>query len=84
MHRLARRPPLRPPRIGDIVKLSGPGGMGRQYEKVHGVGIITSVHKPEHARKLYEVKWLKNIFSNLIIQDELKEELNRKFDESHG
>ena len=60
MHRLARRPPLRPPKIGDIVRLSGPGGMGRQYEKVHGVGIITSVHKPEHASKLYEVKRLKS------------------------
>ncbi len=46
--------------IGDIVKLSGPGGMGRQYTKVHGVGIVTGIHKPEQARKLYEVKWLKS------------------------
>ena len=46
--------------IGDIVKLSGPGGMGRQYTKVHGVGIVTAIHKPEQARKLYEVKWLKS------------------------
>ena len=60
MHRLARRPPLRPPRIGDVVKLSGPGGMGLQYARVHGVGIVTRIRKPEHARKLYEVKWLKS------------------------
>ena len=60
MHRLVRRPPLRPPRIGDIVQLSGPGGMGRQYTRVHGVGIVTQIHKPEHARKLCEVKWLKS------------------------
>ncbi len=60
MHRLARRPPLRPPRNGDIVKLSGPGGMGRQYERGHGVGIVISIHKPEQQRKLYEVKWLKS------------------------
>ena len=60
MHRLARRPPLRPPMIGDIVKLSGPGGMGIQYARVHGVGIVTGIHKPEEQRKLYEVKWLKS------------------------
>ena len=46
--------------IGDIVKLSGPGGMGIQYTRVHGVGIVTQIHKPEQARKLYEVKWLKS------------------------
>ena len=46
--------------IGDIVRLSGPGGMGRQYKRVHGVGIVTSVHKPVQQRKLYEVKWLKS------------------------
>ena len=40
--------------------------------------------RPKVRMKQDEVKWLKNIFSNLIIQDELKEELNRKFDESHG
>jgi len=34
--------------------------MGRQYERVHGVGIVTSIHKPEQQRKLYEVKWLKS------------------------
>jgi len=34
--------------------------MGRQYERVHGVGIVTSIHNPEQQRKLYEVKWLKS------------------------
>ena len=43
-----------------MVRLSGPGGMGRTYTKVHGVGIVTNIHKPEQARKLYEVKWLKS------------------------
>jgi len=46
--------------IGDIVRLSGPGGMGRQYKRVHGVGIVTSIHQPVQRRKLYEVKWLKS------------------------
>ena len=60
MHRLARRPPLRPPKVGDIVRLSGPGGLGRAYTRTHGVGIVTVIHKPEDQRKLYEVKWLKS------------------------
>ena len=60
MHRLARRPPLRAPKVGDIVRLSGPGGMGRQYTRVHGLGLVTQIHKPEQQRKLYEVKWLKS------------------------
>jgi len=60
MHSSVRRPPLRPPKVGDVVRLSGPGGMGRTYTKVHGVGIVTNIHKPEQARKLYEVKWLKS------------------------
>jgi len=60
MHSQVRRPPLRPPRIGDIVRLSGPGGMGRQYKRVHGVGIVTLIDKPENRRIEYEVKWLKS------------------------
>ena len=60
MHRLARRPPLRPPKVGDIVKLSGRGDIGIQYKRVHGVGIVTSIRKPVQQRKLYEVKWLKS------------------------
>jgi len=46
--------------IGDIVKLSGPGGMGITYRRVHGIGIVTAIHRPEDQRKLYEVKWLKS------------------------
>ena len=60
MHSSVRRPPLRPPKIGDIVRLSGPGGMGRQYKRVHGVGIVTHIHKPPDRRIEYEVKWLKS------------------------
>ena len=37
--------------------------------------------KPKIHLKQSEVKWLKDIFNNLIIQDELREELNRKFSE---
>jgi len=40
--------------------------------------------KPKIQMKQVEVKWLKDIFNNLIIQDGLREELNRKFDESYG
>ena len=40
--------------------------------------------KPKIQMKQGEVKWLKDIFNNLIIQDELKKELTRKFDESYG
>ena len=60
MHSSVRRPPLRAPMIGDIVRLSGPGGMGRQYKRVHGVGIVTLIDKPENRRIEYEVKWLKS------------------------
>jgi hypothetical protein len=51
---------LRPPKIGDIVRLSGPGGMGIVYKRVHGVGIVTKIEKPPNRRIEYEVKWLKS------------------------
>jgi hypothetical protein len=60
MHNRVRRPPLRSPKIGDIVRLSGPGGMGRSYKRVHGVGIVTKIEKPKDRRIEYEVKWLKS------------------------
>ena len=60
MHSKVRRPPLRPPKIGDIVKLSGPGGLGRAYTRTHGVGIVTVIHQPQDRRIEYEVKWLKS------------------------
>jgi|TARA_B100000959_G_C14895991_1_gene588795 hypothetical protein len=40
--------------------------------------------KPKIKMKQSEAKWLKDIFNNLIIQDELKAEITRKFDESYG
>ena len=54
-------PTLRqPPRIGDIVRLSGPGGIGRAFKRTHGVGIVTMVEHPPQRRIEYEVKWLKS------------------------
>ena len=60
MHNSVRRPPLRAPMIGDIVRLSGPGGIGRQHKRVHGLGIVVLVAKPVDRRIEYEVKWLKS------------------------
>ena len=60
MHSSVRRPPLRAPMVGDIVRLSGPGGLGRAFKRTHGVGIVTLIEKPEHRRIEYEVKWLKS------------------------
>jgi len=51
---------MEPPRIGDIVRLSGPGGMGRTFKRTHGVGIVTKIEKPHDRRIEYEVKWLKS------------------------
>jgi hypothetical protein len=34
--------------------------MGRQYKRVHGVGIVTHVYSPPERRIEYEVKWLKS------------------------
>ena len=60
MHRSVRRPPLRPPMVGDIVKLSGPGIIGVAFKQSHGVGIVTKIDKPPDRRIEYEVKWLKS------------------------
>jgi len=60
MHSSVRRPPLRAPKIGDIVKLSGPGSIGYAFKGAHGVGIVTKIDKPPDRRIEYEVKWLKS------------------------
>ena len=60
MHRSVRRPPLRPPMVGDIVRLSGPGTIGLTFSQSHGVGIVTKIDKPSDRRIEYEVKWLKS------------------------
>ena len=61
MHSSAVRPPLRPPKIGDIVRLSGPGGIGRAFKKTHGVGIVTQIKPAIQGRRIeYEVKWLRS------------------------
>ena len=71
MHRLARRPPLRAPKVGDIVRLSGPGGLGRSFKRAHGVGIVTDIKEPEQQRKLYEVKWSKSEESMRFHEEDL-------------
>jgi len=61
MHSSVRRPPLHPPKVGDIVRLSGPGGIGRAFKNTHGVGIITQIKPGIQGRRIeYEVKWLKS------------------------
>ncbi len=60
MHSSPIRPSLRPPRVGDIVKLSGPGGVGRAFKTTHGVGIVTKIEKSPDRRIEYEVKWLRS------------------------
>ena len=57
LHRLPPR--LTPPKIGDLVRLSGPGGLGRAFKRQHGVGLVVNIVKPENRRIRYQVKWLK-------------------------
>ena len=57
LHRLPPR--LTPPKIGDLVRLSGPGGLGRAFKRQHGVGLVVNIVKPENLRIRYQVKWLK-------------------------
>ena len=55
-----RIPPLMtPPKIGDLVKLSGPGGLGLAFKRAHGIGMVVEIYKPQHRRKRYKVRWLK-------------------------
>jgi hypothetical protein len=46
--------------IGDIVRYPVRAVWVAIQTQVHGVGIVTGIHKPEQQRKLYEVKWLKS------------------------
>ena len=50
---------LEPPKIGDLVRLSGPGGLGRAFKRMHGVGLVVNIVKPVERRVRYQVKWLK-------------------------
>tara|TARA_R100001510_G_C7587540_1_gene158326 strand:+ start:651 stop:866 length:216 start_codon:yes stop_codon:yes gene_type:complete len=50
---------LEPPKIGDLVRLSGPGGLGRAFKRMHGVGLVVNIVKPAERRVRYQVKWLK-------------------------
>jgi len=56
-HRIPPR--MTPPKIGDLVRLSGPGGMGRVFNRTHGVGLVVSIVRPTDRRIRYQVKWLK-------------------------
>jgi hypothetical protein len=56
-HRIPPR--LTPPKIGDLVRLSGPGGLGRAFKRTHGVGLVVSIIRPSERRIRYQVKWLK-------------------------
>ncbi len=42
------------------MRISGPGGLGRAYKRMHGVGVVTTIYKPPDRRIEYEVKWLKS------------------------
>ena len=60
VHSNAFRPPLRAPRVGDLVKLTGLGSLGRPFKKHHGIGVVNAIYKPPDKRIQYEVKWLKS------------------------
>ena len=61
MHSSALPSSLRSPKVGDIVRLSGPGGLGRAFKRTHGVGIVTQIKAAIQGRRIeYEVKWLKS------------------------
>ena len=59
-HSKAFRPPLRAPRVGDLVKLTGLGSLGRPFKQLHGIGVVNAIHIPLDRRIQYEVKWLKS------------------------
>jgi hypothetical protein len=58
-HSSAFRPLLRPPRLGDLVKLTGLGSLGRPFKGHHGIGVVNDIVQAPH-RIQYEVKWLKS------------------------
>ncbi len=56
-HRIPPR--LGPPKIGDLVRLSGPGGLGLAFKRAHGIGMVVNIEKPTERRIRYQVRWLK-------------------------
>ncbi len=60
VHSRAYRRPLRAPRVGDLVKLTGLGSLGRPFKNHHGIGVVNAIHKPPDKRIQYEVKWLRS------------------------
>ena len=59
-HSKAFSPALRAPRVGDLVKLTGMGSLGRPFDRHHGIGVVNTIHKRPNRRIQYEVKWLKS------------------------
>ena len=60
VHSKAFRPPLRSPKLGDLVKLTGLGSLGRPFKVHHGVGVVNSILEHADRRRQYQVKWLKS------------------------
>ena len=56
-HRIPPR--LSPPKIGDLVRLSGPGSLAMSFKRAHGLGMVVEIYKPVNRRKRYKVRWLK-------------------------
>ena len=67
----ALSPPLRAPRLGDLVKLTGLGSLGRPFKDFHGVGVVNAIHKRVGKRIQYEIKWLKSSESMLFHEEDL-------------
>lgn len=60
VHSKAFSPPLRSPKLGDLVKLTGMGSIGRPFKTHHGVGVVNGILEHADRRKQYQVKWLKS------------------------
>ena len=60
VHSKAFNGALRTPKLGDLVKLTGLGSLGRPFKGHHGVGVVNEILKPLNARVQYRVKWLKS------------------------
>ena len=57
-----RLPPTdRDPRLGDLCRLGGPGGMPENFIRKHGIGMVVRKNVHPHTRVAkYEVRWLKS------------------------
>ena len=60
VHSKAFRGALRSPKLGDLVKLTGLGSLGKPFKSHHGVGVVHEIIKSLNARVQYQIKWLKS------------------------